>query len=73
MWTIWRRYPAQSVKGDVMKIKCSKIMEDGSSMMGWTTPGIIDDWVPHDPDFDTPEKIAEREAIKRLAENNPDD
>mgnify|MGYP003336831745 FL=1 len=48
-------------------------MKDGTSMMGWTTPGIIDDWVPHDPDFNKPEKIAEREAIKSLAENNPDD
>lgn len=56
-----------------MKIMVRHVLDDGSIVEGWTTPGPVDDWRPHDPNYDAPEKRAEREALKSMKENNPDD
>lgn len=56
-----------------MKVPASKVMDDGTTVPGWTTPGDVDDWRPHDPEYDAPEKRAARDALRAMKENNPDD
>lgn len=46
--------------------------EMSDRIFGWVTPGL-DDFRPHDPEYDAPEQREAREALRHMEEVNPDD